>query len=138
MRQARAVPGDRVDFAICVACGEVTAAEKPASDGAFRAGEPPVRPARSASTAAEDDPKSKPTVAGCFLTFVCVAIIFGCGFPLITWRSPETGLQVPRMVAIAVPFLLAALCYAIGAAILKVLGIAIFAKPTRPTDGDAE
>ncbi len=111
-----------------------------ASDGGFSEGLPPVRPARerTPSTSPADDPKSKPTAAGCFLSLICVAIIFGSAVPIVTWRDPESGLPIPRMIAIAAPFLAGGLCYAIGAGILTVLGISIVQKRTEPTDVDRE
>jgi hypothetical protein len=141
------IEGDRIDFIICVACGAMTMAEKreqakvtaaPPSDEGIRAGEPPVRPGWDPTTSnrSEDDPKSKPTVAGCFLTLLCVAVIFGSAVPIVTWRSPDSGLPLPRIIAITAPFLAGAVCYAVGAAILRLFGMPIFARPTRRTDDD--
>jgi len=111
-----------------------------ASDGAFSEGLPPVQPAldRTPFASPEDDPRSKPTAAGFFLTLICVAVIFGSAVPILTWRDADTGLPIPRSIAIAAPFLEAALCYAVGALVLKLLGIAITRKPTEPTDADPE
>jgi hypothetical protein len=119
---------------MCVACFAATSAE------AVRAGEPPIRHSRgpTANIKRETDEKGRPTLAGCFLTLLSVAVIFGSAVPIVTWRDPETGLPIPRMLAIAAPFLAGGLCYAVGAAILRLLGLPLFKKTPDSNGSDAE
>ena len=103
----------------------------PANDGAFSAGPPPARVPLA-------PPKDQATAAGCFLTLICTAVIFGTVVPIVTWRDRESGLALPTWSAIAAPLFLGGLCYALGVAILKYLGIATIHKPTEPPDADNE
>jgi hypothetical protein len=107
----------------------------------FARGEPPPKYGSAPNPWAqpEDEGKKPLTLAGCFLVVFCVLVIFVVAVPLVTWRSPETGLPLPRMVAISIPFLAAAVCYAIGSAILKFLGVAVSAKgSSEPKQKDAQ
>jgi hypothetical protein len=83
----------------------------------------------------------RPTLAGCLLMLLSVAVIFGSAVPIVTWRTPDTGQPLPRTVAIAAPLLLGALCYGIGTGILGVLGIRVLKEPEEdpvdPPDRDA-
>jgi hypothetical protein len=95
-----------------------------------------------AATQDEDDAKSQPTLAGCLLLALSVAVIVGLAVPLVRWRSPDSGRPLPRMVAILAPLLAGALCYGIGAAMLRILGLPVWARSRkdssdRPGDGDA-
>jgi len=142
--------GERVRGDVCPRCRAATAIATPehaehakmtpaaSSDVAFSAGPPAVQPGRGPSTSAwlADDCKSKPTFAGCFLTLLSVAVIFGSAVPIVTWRSSDSGLPLPRMIAIFAPLLAGALCYAVGAAILRLFGMSMFTRPTRPTDNE--
>jgi hypothetical protein len=101
--------GERVRGVECPHCRAATAIAMPehaehakitpaaSSDVAFSEGPPPVQPGRDPSTSASpaDDRKSKPTFAGCFLTLLCVAVIFGSAVPIVTWRSSDSGLPLP-------------------------------------------
>ena len=82
----------------------------------------------------EDGKNEQATVAGCLLMVVCLAVIGGVAFYLVTWRDPETGLALPQKVAIFVPLLAGAVCYGIGAAILKVLGLPVLIKPENQSE----
>jgi len=73
--------------------------------------------------------KEQATAAGCLLIAVCLAVIGGVAFYLVTWRDPQTGLALPHKVAIFVPLLAGAVCYGIGAAILKILGLPVLTRP---------
>jgi hypothetical protein len=140
--------GERVRGDVCPRCRAATAIATPehaehakmtpaaSSDVAFSAGPPAVQPGRDPSAWLADDRKSKPTFAGCFLTLLSVAVNFGSAVPIVTWRSSDSGLPLPRMIAIFAPLLAGALCYAVGAAILRLFGMPIFARPTRATDDD--
>jgi len=143
----RPVQGDECPYcraATAIATPEHAAQAKvtpPASsDSAFSEGPPPVHaaPDRTPLAPPEDDPKSKATAAGCCLTLLSVAVIFGSAVPIVTWRDPDSGLPMPRMLAIAAPLLAGALCYAVGVGILKVLGVRIVQKRTERTDADPE
>jgi len=79
----------------------------------------------------QDDAGSRRTALGCLLTALSAAVIFGSAVPIVSWRDPDSQLPLPRSVAIAVPFLLGALCFGIGSAILKVLGLTVWAKPKK-------
>jgi len=86
----------------------------------------------------EDDKDSQATIAGCLLTIVSLAVIFGVALPVVTWRDPDTGRPMPKMVAIVVPVLAGALCHAIGAAILRILGVTILVNPKKETTDSSE
>jgi hypothetical protein len=138
--QGAPLPGET-----CLACflgltEQVKGTPSASSDEAIRAGEAPIQPSRTRTPNTEDqrDEKQKPTLAGCFLTLLCVAVIFGSAVPIVTWRDPDSGLPIPRLIAIFAPFLAGGLCYGVGAAILRILGIPIFVKPPGSTNGDAE
>ena len=60
---------------------------------------------------------------------VCVAVIVGVALYLATWRDADSGLPVPRKVAILVPLLAGAMCYGIGSAILRFMGLPVLVKP---------
>jgi hypothetical protein len=95
-----------------------------------------------AATPDEDDDKGQLTPAGCLLIALSVAVIVTLAVPLVTWRDPDSGRPLPRMVAILAPFLAGALCYGLGAAILRILGLPVSARSRkdssdRPGDGDA-
>jgi hypothetical protein len=76
-----------------------------------------------AATESRDGDTSRPTLAGCLLMVLSLAVIFGLAVPLVRWRHPETGQPLPRSVAIFVPVLAGALCYGIGSVILRLLGL---------------
>jgi hypothetical protein len=81
-----------------------------------------------ASTGDQDD-KSRPTVAGCLLLVLSVAVIFGLAVPIVRWRDRESGDPLPRDVAIVAPILAGALFYAIGSAILRIFGLSVLTEP---------
>jgi hypothetical protein len=113
------------DGGICAKCaGSISAGEPPAPHGHEPADSPPP----------DVDIKARPTAAGCILSVICTAVIFGSAVPIVTWREPETGQPLPRWISIAIPFLLGALCYAAGVGLLKLLGIAVLQEPREPTD----
>ena len=92
---------------------------------------------------AEHDPASednaKSTVAGYVLTLLSVAVIIGVAIPIGQWRDPATHRPLPRIVAVALPFLLAASFHGIGTVLLRLMGLRIWSKPeteeSRPPDG---
>jgi hypothetical protein len=82
---------------------------------------------------AEHDPASddnaKPTVVGYVLTLLSVVVIFGTAIPIVHWRDPDTHEPVPRIVAIALPFILGAAFHGIGTLLLRLVGLRIWTKP---------
>jgi hypothetical protein len=76
----------------------------------------------------DDSKNEQATVAGCLLMVICLAVIGAVAFYLVTWRDPDTGRALPQKVAIFVPLLAGAVCYGIGAAILKILGLPVLRK----------
>lgn len=84
-----------------------------------------------AGTPSEDDDNSQPTFAGCVLLVLSVAVIGVVALALVTWRDPETGRPLPRMVAIIAPVLAGAICYGIGSGLLRMLGLAVLVKPKK-------
>jgi hypothetical protein len=82
----------------------------------------------------EGGKKEQATAAGCLLMAVCLAVIGGVAFYLVTWRDPETGEALPEKVAIFAPLLAGAACYGIGVAILKVLGLPVLRQPAEESD----
>ena len=87
-----------------------------------------------AETEPENSTGEQTTAAGCLLMVVCLAVIGGVAFYLVTWRDPDTGRALPQKVAIFVPLLAGAVCYGIGAAILKILGLPVLIKPEKESD----
>jgi hypothetical protein len=141
-RCGHGVPRENWNSAWCAACtlaawtqrmGEVKGDAE-----AFSEGLPPGRPLSNAAASAKGDASSRPTAAGCLLTFLCVAVIVGSAVPIVTWRDPDFGVPLPRTLSIAAPFLLGGLCYAIGAAILRLLGLALFKKTSGSSGEHAE
>jgi hypothetical protein len=84
-----------------------------------------------AGTESEDDENSRPTVAGCLLMVLSLAVIGGVAIPVVRWRDPGSGSPLPQEVAIAAPVVAGALCYGIGAALLKILGLPVFVRPKK-------
>jgi hypothetical protein len=72
----------------------------------------------------EDDKHARPTAAGCLLTLLCVVVILGGAIPVVMWRDDQ-GRGLPRRLAIALPVVAGAVCYGIGAVVLRILGISI-------------
>jgi hypothetical protein len=79
---------------------------------------------------------SRPTTAGAILMVISLAIVVSVAIPVVMWRDPESGMAVPRMVAILVPILAGALFYGLGTAILKLFGIAVLKDGKEPYDGN--
>jgi hypothetical protein len=77
-----------------------------------------------AETQDKDEDNQEPTLAGCLLMVVSVALVLGSAVPIIRWCSPDSGEPMPQELAIA-PILLGSLCYGIGAAILRILGVPV-------------
>jgi hypothetical protein len=86
-----------------------------------------------------DDDKAKLTCAGCVLTLLTVAVIFGVALPIAHWRDPATGQPLPRDEAILAPFLIGAAFHGIGTVLLRLVGLRIWSKSEtdeyRPPDG---
>lgn len=82
-----------------------------------------------------DNRNSQPTVAGCLLLLVSLAVIFGVAIPVVRWRNSETGRLLPRMVAIVVPVLAGAIVHGLGTAILKIVGLPVLVK-SKPESSD--
>ena len=74
------------------------------------------------------DDNAKPTVAGYVLTLFSVAVIFGVAIPIVQWRDPTTHEPMPRIVAIALPFILGAAFHGIGTLLLRLMGLRIWSK----------
>lgn len=70
-----------------------------------------------------DDKKKKPSPAGCILAILTLAVIIGVSYPVVRWRSPETGEPLPRMVAVFTPFLVGGVFHGIGGYLLRLLGL---------------
>jgi hypothetical protein len=90
----------------------------------------------------EEDDGSRPTVAGCLLLLLSLAVIGGAALLVVRWRDPVSGLPLPQEIAMVVPVLAGALCCAIGTGLLRVLGLSVLTKPKRqssdrPKDLDA-
>jgi hypothetical protein len=69
--------------------------------------------------------KGRPTLAGALLMVISLGIIVCVAVPVVTWRDPESGMPLPRMVAILAPILAGALFYGAGTGVLKLFGIAV-------------
>jgi hypothetical protein len=78
-------------------------------------------PLSERNPAGEDN--GKLTAAGCVLTLLTVAVIFGSALPIVQWRDPETGQGLPRTVAIFTPFLIGAAFYGLVTGLLWIVGI---------------
>ena len=123
----------------CPACTNVfgitaTKANAPAgSAGEIRAGEPPAmrRQENPPALDAPDIRMEPPTAVGCMLVLGSVAVIFGVAYPVM-----RSGL--PQMIAIAIPMLAGAVCYAIGAGVCNLLGIRLYRDrhPSRDDNAD--
>ena len=75
-----------------------------------------------------DDSNSRPTVAGCLLLLLSLAVIPGVAIPIVTWRDPDSGRPLPRLIAIVTPVLAGAVFFGIGSSILKILGLSVLSK----------
>jgi hypothetical protein len=78
------------------------------------------------------------SVAGCLLMLVCVAIIGAVAVYVATWRDADSGRPLPRNVSIVVPLLAGAVCYGIGTAILRILGLPVFLSPEKDSSDAAD
>jgi hypothetical protein len=78
----------------------------------------------------EDGQSVQPTLAGCLLTVLSLAVIFGSAFPIMRWRDPDTGDPMPRELAVLLPVLAGALFYGVGSALLASLGLRVL-KPKK-------
>jgi hypothetical protein len=78
------------------------------------------------------------SVAGCLLMLVCVAVIGAVALYLATWRDADSGRPLPRNVAIFVPLLAGAVCYGIGTAILRIVGLPVFLSPEKDSSDGAD
>jgi hypothetical protein len=84
------------------------------------------------------DDKEKLTGAGCVLTLLSVAVIFGVAIPIVHWRDPETGQPLPRTIAILAPILIGATFHGIGTLILRMVGLRVLAKPEKDDSSSPE
>ena len=75
------------------------------------------------------DDEGQTTFAGCVLMSLSLVLIGAVALPIVSWRDPDTGQPLPRFICIIAPILAGAAFYGIGTGILKVLGIAVLAKP---------
>jgi len=71
------------------------------------------------------DDKPKLTRVGCLLTLLTIAVILGAALPIVQWRDGETGKPLPRMVAVAAPFVIGAVFFGISTALLRLVGLRI-------------
>src|SRR5438552_15601702 len=76
----------------------------------------------------------QPTRAGCLLAAVSAALMLAAAVPIVSWRDAETGRPLPRMIAIVAAACVGAICYGIGAAALRMFGLAVWTTPKH--DGD--
>jgi hypothetical protein len=76
----------------------------------------------------EDDANAKLTAVGCVLTSLSIAVICAVALPIVSWRDPETGQRLPRVVAICGPILIGAAFHGLASLILKLIGVPIWAK----------
>jgi hypothetical protein len=89
----------------------------------------------------EGDSNEQPTLAGCLLIALCVAVIFGSAVPIVRWRDPISRKSLPTELAIALPILAGGICYGIGSVICRLLGIPVVARRKQdapPTAEDAD
>ena len=75
-----------------------------------------------------DDDKAKLTCAGCVLTLLTVAVIFGVALPIAHWRDPATGQPLPRQIALLAPILIGAAVHGIGSLFLRLIGLRVWAR----------
>jgi hypothetical protein len=81
-----------------------------------------------AATPSEDDDNSQPTLAGCLLMLLSLAVIVAVA---LTLRIPNSGETLPRDAAIIAPVLAGALFYAVVGGLLRILGVRVLAKSTK-------
>jgi hypothetical protein len=74
---------------------------------------------------------TKLTGAGCIVTLLSTAVIFGAALPIVRWRDPVTGQPLPRAVAILCPLLIGAAFHGIASLILRLVGFPVFSKPEK-------
>jgi hypothetical protein len=82
----------------------------------------------------DDDKDSKITGAGCILVVIDLAVLFGVALPVVRWRDPASGLPLPKIVAIFIPFLIVAVFNGIAMVGLKLLGIPVLRGPDKTSD----
>ena len=58
-----------------------------------------------------------------------VAVIFGVALPIVRWRDPLTGNELPHEVVIIAPILIGAAFHGIGTLLLRLVGLRIWTKP---------
>jgi hypothetical protein len=102
-----------------------------AGDESFRAGEP-------GSVAQQDDDHGEPTRAGYVLALVSAVVMLGAAVPIVTWRNPETGRPLPRLVAVTAAALAGAACYGVGSVLLRIFGIRVWVKGRHPGSATQE
>jgi hypothetical protein len=110
----------------------------PGLDGPKRPGAPedPVKqPVGSAAdlqdlerVSSADADKGKLTRAGCFLTFLSVAVIFGVAIAIVGWRDPATGQPLPLAIAIVAPISIGAAVHGIASLFLRLIGLRVWAR----------
>jgi hypothetical protein len=71
------------------------------------------------------------TSAGCIVTLLSTAVIFGVALPVVRWRDPVTGQPLPRFVAILCPLLIGAAFNGIVTVILRLIGLPVFSMPEK-------
>jgi len=69
---------------------------------------------------------------------VCVAVIVGVALYLATWRDADSGHPISKKVAIFAPLLAGAVCYGIGSAILRFLGLPVLKKREKESSDDLD
>jgi hypothetical protein len=85
----------------------------------------------------EGDDNGPPTIAGCLLLLLSLAVIGAVAVPLVTWRQPETGQPLPRMVSIFIPVIAGAIVFGIGTGLLRLLGVRVLAEAKKePSESD--
>jgi hypothetical protein len=81
-----------------------------------------------------DADQGKLTCAGCLLTLLSVAVIFGVAIPIVGWCDSATGQPLPVTIAIVAPILIGAAVCGIGSLFLRLIGLRVWAK----RESDAE
>jgi len=71
---------------------------------------------------------AKLTGAGCVLTLLSVAVIFGLAVPIVRWRDAATGQPLPREAAILAPVLIGAAFHGVGTFLLRLAGLRVWSK----------
>jgi len=87
-----------------------------------------------ASSQQDDEKNLQPTLAGCLLTVLSLAVLGGLALLAVRWREPDSDEPLDKEIVVLLVILGWALFYGIGSAILTSLGLPIF-KPKKAQSG---